>query len=261
MAQKTRKTKQPSESSADKRMAWLLAFLDRDVTTLRVGELLDLGVDVTRYLLDPRATIAPGEDDADAVILYRGIIKDEGRPLPKSLKGVVQGMRERPASIDPNDRTGTEGITDDDVMSLKRPFLQKLQDTLRGGMRNLFDGKAWVPFDGNVVPPKLLIQRRRDGTLGRSYYAGPILPVLLASAIDLLAEFWPQIRRCANPDCAGGQPVFFLPSHGRQIFHSPKCSGIVRQKRLPPRNYAEEERRRAQQEFDKKHRKPGKGKK
>jgi hypothetical protein len=219
----TKKKKKAPAPSADKRVAWLLAFLDRDVTALRVGELLDLGVDVVRYLLDPRATIVPGEDDAEAVIFLKAISKDEARP----------------AWLPEGDVTGTENITEDDVLALKRPLLQRLQDTLRLGMRDLARGKAWVPFDGNVVPPKLRVQRRRDGTLGRSYYAGPILPVLLASAIDLIAQFWPQIRRCQYAPCG----KFFIPDHGHQRFHDPKCSGLSRQERFQvehPRDHKQE---------------------
>ncbi len=244
MAQKRKKTTTPPEPSADERMAWLLAFLDRDVTALRVGELFDVGVDVTRYLLDPRATIVSGEDDAEAVILFKEVI--------------AESLGERPAWIDPNDRTGTERITEDDVPALKRPFLQKLQDTLRLGMRSLADGTAWMPFEGDVLPPKLLLQRRRDGTLERSYYAGATLPLFLASAIDLITQFWPQIRQCQYAPCG----KFFLPRHGRQTFHAERCSALARQQRFRdthgPRDHKRELIRRVELENKRKRARKGK---
>jgi hypothetical protein len=224
----TQRRRKPPEPSADMRAAWLLGYLDRDVRRLRVGEMLDLGVDVVRYLLDPRATVAPGGEDAEAVVLFKEALRDRSK---------------RPSYIPEGDVTGTEHITSDDVTALKPPLLQKLQDTLRQGMRTLADGKPWVPFDGDIVPPKLRIERRRDGTLGRSYYAGPVLPVLIASAIDLLTQFWPQIRRCQYAPCG----KFFLPTHGRQAFHSPKCSGLSRQARFQaehPRDHKQELARR-----------------
>jgi hypothetical protein len=239
----TQRRGNPPEPTADDRAAWLLEFLDRDVATLRAGEMLDLGVDVVRYLLDPRAVVVPGAEEAEAVILVKEALRDSGK---------------RPSWIPEGDVTGTEHITADDVMALKHPLFQKLQDTLRQGMLKLANGKPWIPFDDDLLPPKLQVQRRRDGTLGRSYYAGQVLPVLIASALDLLTQFWPQIRRCQYEPCG----KFFLPSHGRQAFHSPKCSGLSRQKRFQaehPRDHKQELVRRI--ELANKRKAHGKGKK
>jgi hypothetical protein len=179
-------------------------------------QVLDTGLDAVRYLLDPRAVIVPGEDDADAVILFKEFLE----PIPKSPKGVIQGVQTRPKSL-----PVVEPDTDDDLISLKRPLLQALQDALRLGMRALDEGKEWVP---EIGAPKTLIRRRVDGTLERSYYGGPILPVLLASAIDLLVQFWPQMLRCEYASCR----KFFIPTHGRQKYHNQHCAAVDRKRRF-----------------------------
>jgi hypothetical protein len=215
------------EPSSQQRVTWLLDFLQRDVASLRVGELIDVGIDAVRYLLDPKAVISRGDDDADAVVFFKGVLEWEKKIGPP------------PEWIPLGDATGTEDITEDEVFTLKRPLLQAFQNKLRLGIQQLHEGQGWFPFDADMAPPKLLVQRREDGTLGRSYYAGPILPVLLASAIDLLTQSWPEIRRCKYEPCG----KFFLPGHGRQLFHDSKCSGLYRWNRYiaeHPRDYKQE---------------------
>ena len=81
-------------------------------------------------------------------------------------------------------------------------------------------------------------EARADGTVRRAY-AGNWSTITLASAADLLAHWWSELRRCAYPPCS----VLFLPEEGpRQKYHDRKCSALIRYYRLPKvkRNYKQE---------------------
>ena len=114
---------------------------------------------------------------------------------------------------------------------------------LRDGMNLLATKGRWALFDNGpgvkTGPPTWELVRRDDGTVERRF-VGEDPTTLLVSAADLLAQLWPEIRRCA---CG----VFFLPKHGRQQFHDLQCAARERMARFTdkqPRDYHAEYARR-----------------
>jgi hypothetical protein len=214
------RTVRPESTDVATRARWLLAFTARDVSSLSLGELLDAGADAGRHLLDSAKVAPHGDDEADAMVFLKDI--KEAR-----LRGGDDG---RPAFIETTSRT-LDHITEADIWMPSRPFLQRLQETVRSGLRTLDDGKDWAaPFEGRWI-----VQPQPDGTL-RDAYEGSLLAVLLASAKDLLVQTWPQIRRCARRGCG----KHFLPkAKGRpQEYHDQQCATLARPKR--ERDYQEE---------------------
>lgn len=214
--------------SDQQRAAWLLGFVQQDVDNLRPGELLNLGEDVERYLLDPRMTIAPGDGDENAMVILKA--------------------RDREPDPDPHLSW---------LHARRRHLLQRLQINLRAGMRALHDGKEWSPFaeapkdrtispDDNVAPSWTYVRGEEDGEYQRRY-EGPLLTVLLISAGDLLMQWWRKVRRCKNADCkAAPDGAFFLPHDGRQRYHDERCAGLARwhRKAQRDRDHKKEETRR-----------------
>jgi len=209
------------ESKSQQRLEWLLEFLQLDVAALRVGGLLDTSADVVAFLVDPRMEFPAENRDADTIGFYRDVLGS----------GRSDERKARPARDQLPEPAGTEHISEDDVFVLQRPLLQELQARLLQGMHTLADGGEWWPFGAAVAPPQAVIRRLEDGTLCRSHVAGPLLPILLAAAIDLLLQWWPKIRRCRLASCGR----FFLPKDGHQVFHDPKCSATARWSRYSPK--------------------------
>jgi hypothetical protein len=204
----------PSRERAER----LLRLLRADVGGARRGEFLDLAADALALAVaDPRAHLSLDGDD------YAVVLQDV------------------PAYIKRGDKRGTEHITPEDMTLPDRAFMERFQTTVRAGMESLDSGKDWSPF-AKQEPPQWALHRRADGTVGRGYH-GPLMPVLIASATDLLLEWWPQIRRCAYEPCR----AFFIPTHGRQEHHAPLCStrnGNNNHQRLKPRENDEKKERR-----------------
>jgi hypothetical protein len=187
----------------ERRVDWLLLFVQRNLAALRVGEAIDLSTDVIEYL-DPRAVFVQG---AEAV---------------EGLKAIARERIPRPAYV-PVSEVGTEAITEADVFTLPRATLQELQVAIREGMRRLENGEDWVIS----TPPKMVVQRAGK-TLVRSYYAGAILPVLVASTVDLLVSVWPRIGRCQYDRCN----KLFRRDHGSKQYCTPQCSQNARSHRM-----------------------------
>src|SRR5687767_4270467 len=109
----------------------------------------------------------------------------------------------------------------------------EVQTKLKAGIAHLEAGRSWQPFE---KAQDTVFTLQADKTIARLYRGGSYATVMLASAIDLLVQWWPQLRRCAYEPCS----VLFLPEEGRQIYHDKKCSALARWHRLPPRNHQRE---------------------
>jgi len=185
------------------RVDWLLGFLQRDVAELRAGELTDVWSDYVSHIFPASVDESPEvEDDED---LYTGNWAD----VP---------FEELPETV--------------------RPVLQRFQDCLRAGMVALYRGEDWAPFKTTDVAVAVSYRPVHDGLVRR--YAGhkDLDAVAIVHAADLLVEFWTQVRRCKRRGCG----AFFIPSHGRQTFHDPRCSDVVRKQRFAakPRDHKAE---------------------
>ena len=129
--------------------------------------------------------------------------------------------------------------------------MANLQQQLRGGL-DAFETKGqWSPFKlkAPVEAPHWFFEQRGDGTIGRSYTGKPST-ITIATAADLLAEWWPQLRRCKYEQCR----EWFLPRHGRQRYHDPACSHHFRQAAFTskhPRDYHAEYVKRVTREVGK----------
>ncbi len=112
-------------------------------------------------------------------------------------------------------------------------------------MEKLETDGGWYPFK-DLEPPGWLLKRRGDGTLVRSY-PGQLSVIFLAAAADVLVTWWPQLRRCKHAPCR----AWFLPRHGRQVYHNADCSYKARWSKFASkreRNYREEYEKRLERE-------------
>ena len=204
------------------RIRWLLAFLQRDLTSLRPGERIDLADDMARllWLRDPALVDRPDAPDpyAHALAILRGA---PDVPWPTAL-------------------------------------VSNIYATLNAGVALLEVGRSWEPFtptavDGVLPQPDALLPIftvQPDGTIARRYH-GSYHAVMLASAVDLLVASWPLLRRCELTTCRR----WFLPDHGRQRFHDPKCANLARSRKhadASPRNYEQEKANAARRDQKKK---------
>lgn len=178
------KSKAASERS---RIEWLLTFLRRDVNVLRPGEWLDLGPDIQRYVLSEMNLFSIRADRFD---------------IPE------RGTRKRNIK----------------KMDLRIPALkivvQVWHQEVRRGLDALNSGKRWTinpPLDRTIVR-----LQQRDKSVVAIYSPLPMSIGLLSVTIDLLLEWYPQIRRCRH--CSS----WFLPRHGRQRYDTPTCSQQAR---------------------------------
>jgi hypothetical protein len=199
----------PPERSDRERIVWLLAFLRRDVAALPPGDLLALRNDVFPYL--------HYADQATVTVIDPDELHAFG-PVP-------------PRRADMNA---------EQVISAACNLMAGLQGQLLAGIDQLQQAGVWQPFGLQGPAPPWSLERRPDGTIRRAYL-GAWRTITLASAIDLLVRWWPQLRRCEHGPCS----AWFLPTHGRQRYHDPRCSGAARYQRFKPtRNYKNEYARR-----------------
>lgn len=122
-----------------------------------------------------------------------------------------------------------------------------LQTMLRAGIATLEAGRPWQPFDTQLAPMFVVV----DKAVTRSYVGSPE-SIMLAAAVDLLVTFWPRIARCELKSCNR----LFLREDGRQRFHDPGCANVARAEQLPekkkPRNYVQEVANAARRELKEK---------
>jgi hypothetical protein len=183
--------------SARERIHWLLGFLQRDVAALRTGALHDTWEDYQRHVFLGE----PGDDTFPAIADTAG---------------------EAPGFVETASLQELAGLAE-----AHRLPLQWIQDTLRAGLTALHAGKDWSPF--SITGPSVTVTYRPSGgALVRRYLSDDVNLLAVAQAADLLVEFWPQLRLCKRRGCG----VFFIPSHGLQTFHDPKCSDVVRKKKF-----------------------------
>jgi len=189
-------------------IAWLLAFLQRDIAGLPPRELLALRNQVFHYLHEEQlATLTDPTDDE----LY-------------SLGPVPPRQPDR---------------TSEQVIAAACQLITALQNELRAGLQALEAG-AWHPFVHQGPAPRWSLERRGDGTIQRAYM-GSWHTITLASAADLLGRWWSQLRRCEYESCR----AWFLPNHGKRRHHSLRCATRARYQRFKPkRNYKNEYARR-----------------
>lgn len=197
----------PLPGPADReRILWLLEFLRLDPAVLKPGRLLDLRNDVFAYLHEATLATVTVHDDPDLRAL-------------------------KPA----------RAVEADPIVILARHLMARVRRDLRTGVEALEKTGSWQPF--GLTPdrpaPRWSLERRADGTVYRAY-CGDWKTITLGSAAELLAQRWPELRRCAYAPCG----VLFLPNEGRQKYHDPKRSALARWHRLPPRNHQKEKERR-----------------
>ncbi|HVO13318.1 MAG TPA: hypothetical protein VMX54_21435 [Vicinamibacteria bacterium] len=109
------------------------------------------------------------------------------------------------------------------------------EEAARGLQRELRQGLEALAADGrwDVRPPLARtlthLQQQPDGT-ARLVYARLDPPEALRSAaVELVAQWYPQLRRCRH--CQ----AWFLPRHGRQQYHDATCAAQDRWSRFAPR--------------------------
>ncbi len=101
-------------------------------------------------------------------------------------------------------------------------------------------GRRLAPVRSSGTSPRWSLERRPDGTFQRAYM-GAWNTITVASAADLLMRWWSQLRQCQHESCR----AWFLPTHGRQRYHTARCSAEARYQRFKPkRNYKNEYARR-----------------
>lgn len=191
---------------AKDQILWLLEFLREDLSRMKAGKLLDLRNEVFANLHEAtRATMLA--DDPDHAAL-------------------------RPAHAEESDP----------VVALARELMSGVQRELKAGVESLERSGSWWPFgiEPNLPAPRWSLERRSDGSVFRAYI-GTWRTITIASASDLFAQWWPELRFCAYDQCR----ALFLPEEPRQKYHVPKCSADARWRRLPKRDLQKEKERKA----------------
>ncbi len=181
--------------STRERAEWVLEFLRRDVGDLSPGEVIDLRDDIIRFR---HGTIEVESFDLDELHAL----------FPWDFKPAQQEGVEKSATSDPSRP----------VIAATRELATGLQVRLREGVAALEADGRWEPFATNKPAPHWSIHLRSDGTFERRY-TGRQATVFLASAVDCLLEWWPELRRCKHEACN----ALFLPRHGRQRYHASSC--------------------------------------
>src|SRR5688572_18874001 len=183
----------------EERIDWLVDFLQRDLTTLRPGERLDLHDDWAGLLAfhDPAidlAAVTPPDGYAYALAKLKG----------------------------------APDVEYFDALALE------VQATLKAGVARLEAGQQWEPFKKPLIP---VFEVDADRVVRRRYH-GTYAAIMLASAVDLLVAWWPQLRRCKYSACGR----LFRPKENRHVYHDPKCVKLAGWHRRPkaPRNYVQE---------------------
>lgn len=186
----------------DSRIDWLLAWIGADLQAMPPGALLDLRAAVLARLHEPtKAAVTPGGPSWAAL---------------------------KPAVADNADAT----------VQAARALLQAIQADLRAGIAALAAGRPWFPFPLDEGGPGWSLEPVEGGTVRA--YMGEWRAVTLATAADLLGEWWGDLRVCARPGCGR----WFRPLEKRMRYHDPKCSALVRWSRYSPKRDTQKEKER-----------------
>ena len=209
------------------RIEWLLKFLRKDiafddvgrVVTLKPVEMRHLCTDVEWYLLGPKAEL----DEDDKV----------------RLTGAANSLER-----------GREVLSASDLEReiWRGQVLARLQAAVLAGIKSLEAGEGWraseVYVCGQVIDRRVgwVLEHQPDGTVVRRYENAHIDAILLAATSDIIADWWPHLRRCKYDECR----AWFLPRDKRQLYHEPTCRhrNFARNRE---RDYAEEHQRRVRQ--------------
>ncbi len=106
--------------------------------------------------------------------------------------------------------------------------VQEWHRAVRAGLDALWRDRSWhltQPLEQKLVH----LQQQRSGVLLRVYGRPSLQVAAMSAAVDLIVAWYPQLRRCKQ--CQ----AWFLPRHGRQLFHDPACSVEARWKRFAPK--------------------------
>jgi hypothetical protein len=174
----------------------VLRLLQTDLKALRTGERLDLEADVGRLLHDPAVgTRTPPDGIALALAAERAKRKGQFAPPPR-------------VALD----------------------LEGLQAKLKPGADILLgkEGMRWVVPFAHDKAPVWAFEVTDDGVIVRRYTARTATDAALAVAADLLASWWPTLRRCKYDKCG----VLFRPVDPRHTYHVPHCGDQTRMERF-----------------------------
>lgn len=213
---------------------WLLKFLQQDLDSLQPGELIDLRQNA-RQFRDPRPALAP---DVARARIEASLAKHYFDPPLVELSGTLE-----------------------EITQSARALLAPLQERLRAGVEALDATDLWVLTVEPEKRPTTVLELYPDGQVVRRF-SGRFEEVFLQSAADLLARWWPELRRCKYERCG----AWFLPRHGRQLYHDAPCSAVRRQETWRAehgRDYQAEHKKRAERKHGRKmkvqHRRKKKG--
>jgi hypothetical protein len=211
----TTKTKRRHrQPTSEQRIKWLLDFLRQDLTTMKPRALFAVRDGAIRHL-----------HNADDELL------DDATRDMRAFFGPMAWGAHHPVP---------------DAADDARFYLGALQARLLKGAAVIAAGRHWPPFDQYEPAPDWTFHQAPDGTVAR-IYTGFASGITLAHAADLLAGWWPQLRRCKH--CK----ALFLPRHGRQVHHDIRCERqATYERRKPNRDYVKEEERRAELELARK---------
>ncbi len=206
--------KAPEAPDKGERLRWLLDFIQRDLAALRPGERLDLTADCDRLLhwRDPSIDLASVEP-------------------PDSFAFELSKLN------------GAPDVSYFDALVLN------VQASLKIGVEHLEAKRSWKPIIKDALQPVFTVQN--DNTIAR-HYRGSYGAIMLASAVDLLVEGWPSLKRCELSTCKR----LFLPDDGRKRFHETKCGNLSRFRsaaaKRKPRDYVREEQTAARRDLERK---------
>jgi hypothetical protein len=107
-------------------------------------------------------------------------------------------------------------------------LVRELLETVKTGLEQLKADRRWdfrPPLEDRVTH----LQEQRDKSLFPARPRRDPRAALLAAVVDLVVEWWPSMRRCRR--CSS----WFVPRHGRQLFHTAACAAQARWRRFAPK--------------------------
>jgi len=103
-----------------------------------------------------------------------------------------------------------------------------LHGELLAGLTSIADNHCWT-LATPLARVLVHFQQQRDNRLLPVYEPPTLADGLRSATIDLVTRWFPQLRRCKR--CG----AWFLPRHGRQVFHDFACASQARWAKFAPR--------------------------